>query len=104
MFLQEIPNLPDEIVSLLKLGIVVAPMIQKILVIVIAITGLVLICWSLARVILIVQHEQEETVVANKERRDSTDPRIPLGYGQYTAIHILPAIKKMSSKVDLFTS
>ncbi|XP_058806100.1 scavenger receptor class B member 1 [Phymastichus coffea] len=99
-----IPGLPDDILFLMKFSINVAPIIQQIIVILLAIIGLALICWSLVRVVVIVQEEQEEAIVASKERRDSNDPRVPLGYGQYTAIHILPAIKKMSSKVDLFSS
>ncbi|OXU24944.1 hypothetical protein TSAR_015667 [Trichomalopsis sarcophagae] len=99
---QEIASLPDDLMLLLQLGINVAPVIQLVFVILLAIGGLASICWSLLRALLIVQEEQQRQEAADMERRESTDLRIPLDYGQYTAIRILPAIKKITSKTDLF--
>ncbi|XP_001600667.2 scavenger receptor class B member 1 [Nasonia vitripennis] len=98
----EIASLPDDLMLLLQLGINVAPLVQLVSLILLALGGLASICWSLLRALLIVQEEQQRQEAADAERRDSTDPRIPLDYGQYTAIRILPAIKKITSKTDLF--
>lgn len=99
---QEISSLPDDLILLLQLGINIAPVIQLVSVILLAIGGLSSICWSLVRALLIIQEEQQRQEAADIERRESTDLRIPLDYGQYTAIRILPAIKKITSKTDLF--
>ncbi|XP_014227323.1 scavenger receptor class B member 1-like [Trichogramma pretiosum] len=98
----QIPKLPADLMLLLRLALVIGPISQLVLVIILALAGAVCVCWALARTVMIVHEHQQEEARRDKERRDSADLRIPLGYGQYTAIRILPAIKKITSKTDLF--
>lgn len=65
---------------------------------ILAITGAGLVSLSMAGTLWVLNQQQEE----ESGRRDSCDLRIPLGYGQYTGIRILPAIKKITSRTDLF--
>lgn len=62
-------------------------------------TGITTLFMSLVGTLWILNESEQQI---NDERRESTDLRIPLGYGQYTAIRILPVIKKMTSKTELF--
>ncbi|KAJ8688359.1 hypothetical protein QAD02_024154 [Eretmocerus hayati] len=97
-----IPSLPTDIELLLKLGVVFAPMGQVAFVFILGLGGLSLICYALARLSLILQEEQRREAAAATARRDS---RIPLGAATQlcTSIHILPAVKKFTSKSDLFS-
>ncbi|XP_014207887.1 scavenger receptor class B member 1 [Copidosoma floridanum] len=100
-----IPEIPPNLMFLLRLAITIAPVGQTIFAIVFGVFGLGVICWSLARAFLVLHQQQQEEAAAGDyfERRDSTtELRIPLGYGPYTSIRILPAIKKITSKTDLF--
>lgn len=100
-FFQYIPGMPTDLLRLIKLLLQVAPVLQTVTICILAITGVTTFVLSLVGTVWIVNQQNEE-MKKNSERRDSTELRIPLGYGQYTAIRILPAIKKITSKTDLF--
>ena len=91
--------MPEDLLRLIKLLVHVAPVAQTVTICVLAITGVTTFILSLIGTLWVLNQQHEEML---NERRDSVDLRIPLGYGQYTAIRILPAIKKITSKTDLF--
>ncbi|XP_066584676.1 scavenger receptor class B member 1-like [Prorops nasuta] len=99
-----IPEMPSDLEFLMKLILQVMPVVQTVLICALAIAGVTTFLLSLIGTMWVLNqqqhhlHNQEDEVL----RRDSTDLRIPLGYGQYSAIRILPAIKKITSKSDLF--
>ena len=100
-----IPSLPDDYLLLLKFALNIAPVLQVVFVILLAIGGVATVVYSLVRTVFIIQQEQEEAAIVNDRRDSMTDLRTPLGFlrdGQYTSIRILPAIKKITSRTDLF--
>ncbi|XP_015601972.1 scavenger receptor class B member 1 isoform X2 [Cephus cinctus] len=94
-----IPNLPSDLLLLLRLCLQVLPVVQTVLICLLGIVGVTTFFLSLIGSLWVLNQQQDEE---DKKRKDSCDLRIPLGYGQYTAIRILPAIKKITSKTDLF--
>lgn len=95
-----IPSPPSDLMLLLKLVLHVLPTSQIIMIWLLAIAGVAMIMLSIPAMLWTLNQQQQPLPV---ERRDSTDLRIPLNYGQYTTIRILPAIKKITSKTDLFS-
>lgn len=95
-----IPSPPSDILLLLKLMLQVLPIGQTVLIWSLVVAGLVMAMLSVPALMWSINQQQEPLPV---ERRDSTDLRIPLNYGQYTTIRILPAIKKITSRTDLFS-
>ncbi|KAG7212604.1 hypothetical protein KM043_012897 [Ampulex compressa] len=95
-----IESLPDDLLFLVKLSLTIVPIGQSILTYLLGIAGITMILLSLAATLWIFNQQQGEEETC---RRDSTDLRMPLGYGQYTTIRILPAIKKITSRTDLFS-
>ncbi|XP_011297796.1 scavenger receptor class B member 1-like [Fopius arisanus] len=95
----EISKDGNELISLMRLLLVIAPVVQTSVVYILAIVGITTFVLSLVGTLRLLNQQTEEYA---EERRDSVDLRMPLGMGQYTAIHILPAIKKITSKTDLF--
>ncbi|XP_076163556.1 scavenger receptor class B member 1 [Ptiloglossa arizonensis] len=95
-----IPSVPDHLLLILKLALQVLPIAQTILIWLLAIAGVTMIVLSMPALLWTINQQQE---ALPSERRDSGDLRIPLNYGQYTTIRILPAIKKITSKTDLFS-
>lgn len=83
----------------MKLLLNIAPIAQTSFIYLLIISGILTFFLSLFGVLWIIKQSEQQM---NDERRDSADLRIPLGYGQYTAIHILPVIKKMTSRTELF--
>ncbi|KAF7987420.1 hypothetical protein HCN44_003182 [Aphidius gifuensis] len=94
-----IPPETNEILFLMKLLLNIAPIAQTSFIYLLIISGILTFFLSLFGVLWIIKQSEQQM---NDERRDSADLRIPLGYGQYTAIHILPVIKKMTSRTELF--
>lgn len=98
--LQTIPTVSSELFLLLKLTLQVLPLVETIIIWLLIIAGITLVMLSAVTLMWTINQQQESLP---EERRDSTDLRIPLNYGQYTTIRILPAIKKITSKTDLFS-
>ncbi|XP_034941123.1 scavenger receptor class B member 1-like [Chelonus insularis] len=94
-----IPPFENHLTFVMKLLLHSGPVVQTCTITILAIVGVTTFLVSLFGVLWVLNQQNEEM---NNERRDSTDLKIPLGYGQYTAIRILPAIKKITSKTDLF--
>lgn len=95
-----IPSIPDDLLFLLKLVLYILPITQTVIIWLLAIGGVTMIVLSIPAMLWTLNQQQEPLSI---ERRDSCDLRIPLNYGQYTTIRILPAIKKITSKTDLFS-
>ncbi|KAK2577977.1 hypothetical protein KPH14_008412 [Odynerus spinipes] len=95
-----IPNLPRKWIFCLKMILQILPVVQTVVISLLGISGVTMIVLSLVATLWVFNQQQQEQ---NSDRRDSTDLRIPLGYGQYTAIRILPTIKKITSRTDLFS-
>lgn len=95
-----IPSIPDDLLFLIKLMLYVLPIVQTVIIWLLAIGGVTMILLSIPAMLWTINQQQETLPL---ERRESTDLRIPLNYGQYTTIRILPAIKKITSKTDLFS-
>ncbi|XP_012280921.1 scavenger receptor class B member 1 [Orussus abietinus] len=94
-----IPSLPSDLMFMIKLALYIMPVVQTVLIYLLAIAGVTTFLLSLSASLWVLNQQQEE----DSKRRDSCDLRISLGYGQYTAIRILPAIKKITSKSELFS-
>lgn len=84
----------------IKLLLQIGPIVQTVMICLFAIAGVTTFLLSLIGMLWILNQQTEQNTDG---RRDSIDLKIPLGYGQYTAIRILPAIKKITSKTDLFS-
>lgn len=95
-----IPGLSNDLTLLLKLGLQIIPIAQTVIIWLLAIGGVTMLILSIPAMLWTINQQQE---TLPPERRDSCDLRIPLNYGQYTTIRILPAIKKITSKTDLFS-
>nr|QNL15117.1 sensory neuron membrane protein 1 [Aulacocentrum confusum] len=96
-----IPNVNPDLVFLSKMLLQVGPIAQTSAICVIAIVGIAMFLFSIIGIFSSLKQQTQRKM--DGDRKDSTDLRIPLGYGQYTAIRILPAIKKITSKTDLFS-
>lgn len=94
-----IPTLSQKWLFYVKMILQVLPIVQTVTICLLAIAGSTMIVLSLAAT-LWVFNQQRQT--HDRDRRNSTDLKIPLGYGQHTAIRILPTIKKITSRTDLF--
>ncbi|XP_015123047.1 scavenger receptor class B member 1 [Diachasma alloeum] len=94
----EISKEGNDLIPIMHLLLVVAPIAQTTLTYILAIAGITTFILSLVGTLWMLNQTEEY----HDEMRDSVDLRMPLGMGQYTAIHILPAIKKITSKTDLF--
>ncbi|KAK0095240.1 hypothetical protein PV326_008892 [Microctonus aethiopoides] len=94
-----IPPITGKLVLLIKLLLQIGPLLQTSLICLAAIAGVTTFILSVVGLMWVLNQQTDDF---NDERRDSTDLRISFGYGQYTAIRILPAIKKITSKTDLF--
>lgn len=97
----EIPLLPSHILFLVKLIVQIAPVTQIVIMWLLAIAGLLMCLLSIPAMLWTINQQQESPLPL--ERRDSCDLRIPLNYGQYTTMRILPAIKKITSRTDIFS-
>ncbi|OAD57791.1 Scavenger receptor class B member 1, partial [Eufriesea mexicana] len=95
-----IPPLKNDLLFLVKLILQILPITQMVIMCLLAIAGVTMFLLSIPAMLWTINQQQESLP---SERRDSCDLRIPLNYGQYTTIHILPAIKKITSKTDLFS-
>lgn len=84
---------------LLQLAVNIGPVFQLMCVVLLGIGGMAMVCYSLMRSLSIAHRE---AALIDEDGKNSTDLRIPRGYGQYTAIRILPAVKKITSRTDLF--
>ncbi|XP_012256013.2 scavenger receptor class B member 1-like [Athalia rosae] len=93
-----IPELPADLILLMRLGLQIIPIVQTTIVAILGVVGLSTFALSLLKTLWIVYQQEEE----DSKREDGNDLKISLGYGQYSAIRILPAIKKITSKTDLF--
>ncbi|XP_008557415.1 scavenger receptor class B member 1 [Microplitis demolitor] len=96
----EIPSINSELLMTIKLLLQIGPIVQTVMICLFAIAGVTTFLLSLIGMLWILNQQTEQNTDG---RRDSIDLKIPLGYGQYTAIRILPAIKKITSKTDLFS-
>lgn len=75
------------------------PIVQPIIIGILGIIGVVTFVLSLLGTLWIVHQQGAE----DSKQEDTNDLKISLGYGQYSAIRILPAtIKKITSRTDLF--
>ncbi|CAL7951820.1 unnamed protein product [Xylocopa violacea] len=97
----EIPLLSSHLLLLVKLIIHIAPITQIVIMWLLAIAGVLMCLLSIPAMLWTINQQQESPL--SSERRDSCDLRIPLNYGQYTTMHILPAIKKITSRTDIFS-
>ncbi|XP_076687354.1 scavenger receptor class B member 1 [Andrena cerasifolii] len=95
----DIPSMPSDIEFILTLALYVLPIVQTVFLWLLAIMAVTLIMLSVPAMLWTLNQQEP----LSSDRRDSTDLRIPLNYGQYTTMHILPAIKKITSKTDLFS-
>ncbi|XP_043262677.1 scavenger receptor class B member 1-like [Colletes gigas] len=93
-------TMPDDILLIMKLAVHVLPIAETVIMWLLAIAGVTMIVSSIPIMVRTINQQQTPLLY---ERRDSTDLRIPLNYGQYTTMRILPAIKKITSKTDLFS-
>ncbi|XP_031366302.1 sensory neuron membrane protein 2 isoform X2 [Apis dorsata] len=93
-------SLPNDLIFILKLMLQICPMVQTVIIWLLAIAGTTMFILSLLAILWIINQQQEPLP---SERRESCDLRIPLNYNQYTTIRILPNIKKIRSKSDLFS-
>ncbi|XP_076618698.1 scavenger receptor class B member 1 [Colletes latitarsis] len=93
-------TVPDDILLIMRLAIHVLPIAETVIMWLLAIAGVTMIVSSIPIMVRTINQQQTPLLY---ERRDSTDLRIPLNYGQYTTMRILPAIKKITSKTDLFS-
>ncbi|XP_054002361.1 scavenger receptor class B member 1 [Hylaeus anthracinus] len=94
-----IPSLPNNMLVGMKLILHVAPLVQTVMIWLLVIAGVTMTGLSIPALVWAINQQQKSL---QTERRDSTDLRIPLNYGQYTTMRILPAIKKITSRTDLF--
>ncbi|XP_072758180.1 scavenger receptor class B member 1 [Anoplolepis gracilipes] len=98
-----IPSLSSEIQILLKIILNILPVIQTVLIYLLGIIGIITIMLSLTFTLRILNKKKQEQEQEAIKSLDNPDLRIPLCNGQYTSINILPVIKKITSKSDLFT-
>ncbi|KOC63072.1 Scavenger receptor class B member 1 [Habropoda laboriosa] len=94
-----IKDLPSDMKLLLNLALHIGPIAQMVVIGLCAIGGVTMLVLAVLSMLWTVNQQQE---IVTLDRRESCDLRIPLNYGQYTTIRILPAIKKITSKTDLF--
>lgn len=99
--LQIIDNIPDNLMLLMRFALQIGPIAQTVIIWSLAIAGMVLFVLLVPAIFWIINQQQQQQETEN--RRDSEDLRIPLNYGQYATIRILPAVKKITSKTDLFS-
>ncbi|KAH0951798.1 hypothetical protein HN011_007991 [Eciton burchellii] len=94
-------SFPTYLSIILKLSLKILPVVQTVLIYLLGIISITMIVTSLISTLWILkrQEEQEQETI---KTIDNPDMRIPL-YGQYTAIKILPTIKKITSRTELFT-
>lgn len=93
-------SLPNDLTFILKLILQICPMVQTVIIWLLAIAGMTMFVLSLLAILWTINQQQEPLP---SERRESCDLRIPLNYSQYTTIRILPNIKKIRSKSNLFS-
>ncbi|XP_046615004.1 scavenger receptor class B member 1 [Neodiprion virginianus] len=93
-----IPELPSDLILLLRLGLQIGPVVQTVVISILGVIGVTTFIFSLLKTVWIVHQQAEE----DSKSEDSNDLKISLGYGQYSSIRILPAIKKITSRTDLF--
>ncbi|XP_043595440.1 scavenger receptor class B member 1-like isoform X2 [Bombus pyrosoma] len=84
-----IPQVPSDLLFLVKLLLQVGPIMQEVLIWLLAIAGVTMFVLLITTLWTTKQQQQSLPV----DRRDSYDLRVPLHYGQYTTIKILSAIK-----------
>jgi len=99
---QHTQSFPTYLSIILKLSLEILPVVQTILIYLLGIISIMMIATSLISTLWILkrQEEQEQETI---KTIDNPDMRIPLYNGQYTAIKILPTIKKITSRTELFT-
>lgn len=98
-----IAQLPRDLMWVIQLSTNIGPKITTAFICILVISGAGLMSLSMAGTLWVLnQQQQQQEQEEESGRRDSCDLRIPLGYGQYTGIRILPAIKKITSRTDIF--
>lgn len=95
-----IPSVSNELMFIMRLALHVTPMIFTMIFYLLAIAGATCLVLSLATMIWVINQQPSQQAL---QRKDSADLRIPLSHGHYTTIRILPSIKKITSRTDLFT-
>ncbi|KAK9297159.1 hypothetical protein QLX08_009032 [Tetragonisca angustula] len=99
-----INDVPDDLMILMRLALQIGPIGQTVIIWSLAIVGMVLFVLLVPAIFWIInQQQQQQETMQTENRRDSDDLRIPLNYGQYATIRILPAVRKIASKTDLFS-
>lgn len=101
-----IDNIPDNLMLLIRLGAQIGPIVQTVIIWLLAIAGIVIFMLLVPAMFSIInqqQQQQQQETMQTENRRNSDDLRIPLNYGQYATIRILPAVKKITSKTELFS-
>lgn len=101
-----IQSLPTYLHILLKLILQILPVAQTVLMYLLGIIGVTTIMLSLTSALRMLNEQQQEQEQEAIKSLDNPDLKIPLcnGGNQYTSINILPVIKKITSKTDLFTT
>ncbi|EFN62240.1 Scavenger receptor class B member 1 [Camponotus floridanus] len=98
-----IPFLPTYLYILLILILQILPIAQTVLIYLLGIIGMMMIVLSLTSTLRIFNKQQQEQEQEAIRSLNNPDLKIPLCNGQYNSINILPIIKKITSKTDLFT-
>lgn len=93
--------MPYHLLIVLKL-LYILPVAQTVLMYLLGIIGVITIVLSLTCTLQMFYKEQQKQEQETIRNIDNSDLRIPLCNGQYTSINILPSIKKITSKTDLF--
>lgn len=81
----------------------ILPFAQTVLIYLLGIIGTMMIVLSLTSTLRIFNKQQQKQEQEAIRSLNNPDLRIPLCNRQYTSINILPVIKKITSKTDLFT-
>lgn len=96
------PALETYAFIMLKLALQIAPIAQTVFMYVLGISSITMIIISLISTVRILKRQEQEEQNTIKTI-DNPDMRMPLYNGQYTAIKILPTLKKITSRTELFT-
>lgn len=98
--------MPTHLYIILILLLQILPIVQTVLLYLLGIIGMIMIVLSLTSTLRIFNKQQQEQEQEQEAIRslDNSDLKIPLCNGQYTSINILPVIKNVTSKIDLFTA
>lgn len=96
--------MPTYLLIRLKLILQILPVIQIISMYVLGIGGVTMTVLSVILILRIFNRQQSQQEQEINRVIDNPDLRMPLCYGQYTSISILPStIKRITTKTDLFS-